>query len=301
MAIDIIARGLATSLVGADGKIDSSKMPVLGEVPEGTTFYPIGQLSNPDLVAGKTAEEILLMMLYGVVTPTLTDPKLSLALSAENEQLIIGRPSVVKGALSFSRGKIDPAFGTSGNRSGAALSYTVNGETVVASGNSYDFEFEILPTTDTISIGYSVNYAQGEQPMNSIGQPYGAPLTAGSISSSFDLNAAYPLYDKDGEDIRFTWFKEDDGEGYLANFATETTTFKQHFMVSEQVNVIGIKSFDTMTQQWTWLGGETAEVSLTYFDTTQIAGESLDEKTNYTLFTHNYLLVGDRELRIYIK
>jgi hypothetical protein len=56
-----------------------------------------------------------------------------------------------------------------------------------------------------------------------------------------------------------------------------------------------------MTQQWTWLGGETAEVSLTYFDTTQIAGESLDEKTNYTLFTHNYLLVGDRELRIYIK
>ena len=42
MAIDIIARGLATSLIGADGKIDSAKMPVLNEVPEGTPFYPVG-------------------------------------------------------------------------------------------------------------------------------------------------------------------------------------------------------------------------------------------------------------------
>jgi hypothetical protein len=42
MAIDVIARGLASSLIGSDGKIDSAKMPTLGEVPSGTTFYPVG-------------------------------------------------------------------------------------------------------------------------------------------------------------------------------------------------------------------------------------------------------------------
>lgn len=42
MAIDTIARGLASSIIGPDGKIESSKMPTLNEVPADATFYPVG-------------------------------------------------------------------------------------------------------------------------------------------------------------------------------------------------------------------------------------------------------------------
>ena len=59
MAIDIIARGLATSLVGPDGKIASDKMPTLSGTEGLTGFYPLGKLTDPSLVEGKTAEEIL--------------------------------------------------------------------------------------------------------------------------------------------------------------------------------------------------------------------------------------------------
>jgi len=34
MAIDIIARGLASSLIGADGRVDATKMPTLS-IPVG--------------------------------------------------------------------------------------------------------------------------------------------------------------------------------------------------------------------------------------------------------------------------
>ena len=147
MAIDVIARGLASSLIGSDGKIESSKMPTLNAVPEGTTFYPVGQLSNPALVAGKTAEEILLMMLYGIVSSTLTDPSLSVALSDENTQLIIGRPAALKGTLSFNRGKIDPAFTTSGYRAGAPVFYSIGEYTFESNNTLYDFDIELTPTT----------------------------------------------------------------------------------------------------------------------------------------------------------
>ena len=91
MAIDIIARGLATSLVGSDGKISSDKMPTLQGTSELTGFTSIGKLTDPSLIEGKTAEEILLMMLYGVVSPTLTEPKLSISLSEDSLPLVIGR------------------------------------------------------------------------------------------------------------------------------------------------------------------------------------------------------------------
>lgn len=76
-------------------------------------------------------------------------------------------------------------------------------------------------------------------------------------------------------------------------FASEGSGIKQSFVLPKEVNVIGIKSFDTMTNTWTWLGSETAEYSLTYFD--KIVGE------NEITYIHSYPLTGERELRIYVE
>lgn len=299
MAIDIIARGLASSLVGSDGKIAAEKMPTLGAVPEGTLFYPLGQLTDSSLVAGKTAEEILLMMLYGIVNPTFTDPSLSIALSDENETPIIGRATVLKGALTFDRGQINPAFTTSGYRAGAPTSYSIDNQIIETTSTVYDFELALTPTETTTWISCAVAYGEGEQPVNSIGQPIGAPLPAGTISAMLEITAAYALYNAAGFEQDFTWFEDESGEGYLSTFVSESTGEKQSFAVSSAVSVIGIKSFDPLSQSWQWLGGS-ATASLKHFDATLVSGESLGETDDYILYTHNQAAKGERELRIYI-
>jgi hypothetical protein len=256
-------------------------------------------LNNPDLVTGKTAEEILLMMLYGIVSPTFTEPSLSIALSDENEQLIIGRPSVLKGALTFNRGKIDPAFTTSGYRAGAPINYSIGDHVFETTSTVYDFEIELTPTITKSSLPYSVLYSAGEQPVNSIGQPVGAPLASGLLSSTLELTAAYALYNVDGEEHSFEWFEDESGHGYLSTFTSEGSGKKQMFSVADVLSVVGIKTFNPMTQQWEWLGGS-ANASLTHFDTTTINGESLGETVNYVLYTHNQPAKGERELRIYV-
>lgn len=300
MAIDIIARGLATSLLGSNGKIASDKMPTLEGTSDLTGFYPLGKLTDPALIEGKTAEEILLMMLFGVVSPTLTAPSLSIELSTEMP-LIIGRESQLEGTLVFDRGKIDPAYGTSGFRAGLPTSFSIADELIETTNTTYNFKFSITPTNLENKISYNVVYSEGEQPFNSIGQAFNQPLPAGLIGGELTVAAVYPLYCDEGNELEFSWFEDEDGEGYMSAFSFETEDNRQAFAVADNLTVVGVKSFDMVTQQWSWLGGETAEVSLTHFDTTPVTGESLGETTNYTLYTHNYLLVGDRELRIYVR
>ena len=299
MPIDIIARGLASSLVGSDGKIAAEKMPTLNGTAELTGFTSIGKLTDASLVEGKTAEEILMMMLYGVVNPTLIDPSLSIALNDDNDMLIIGRQSSLKGTLTFDRGKIEPAYGTSGYRAGAPISYTVGEYSIAAISNQYDFEIQITPTEEKVILSCSVSYGSGEQPLNSIGQPIGAPVSAGFIHSSVELTAAYALFNQFGQEQKFEWFEDEAGQGYLSTFASESTGEKQSFAVSSAVSVVGIKSYDAMSHSWQWLGGS-ATASLKHFDTTIISGESLGETTEYVLYTHNQPAKGERMLRIYV-
>ena len=302
MAIDIIARGLATSLIGPDGKIASEKMPVFENVSEMPGFTAIGHLTSAAQMEGKTAEEILLMMLFGIVNPTLTNPSVKVALSDTMETPIIGRPTVLKGAFTFNRGSISPAYGTSGYRSGAPTKYMIGDLMVDTSSTSYDFEIPFTPTEKEILLPYEVLYAEGEQPLNSAGQPFGAPLSAGSISGTLKAIAMYPLYSAEGEDKEFTFFEDDDGIGYFSNFQSEAATGeRQSFAVSSHATVVGVKAFNILTQQWEWLGSQTAAISLTYFDTTIIQGGSLGESENYILYTYNSTPVGARELKIYIE
>lgn len=298
MAIDIIARGLATSLVDENGKIAASKMPVVEGTSELAGFFPVGKLTDAAMVEGRTAEELLLMMLFGVVNPTLTAPSFHAALSDDNEQLIIGRPSTLKGALTFNRGKIEPAYETSGYRAGAPVSYAIGDEVIETSSLSYDFEIPFTPSAKETTLQCAVKYGAGEQPMNSIGKPYDMPLGAGVLTTSLLIKAVYPLYTASGDEHAFTWFEDEDGnEGYSVEFASELTGVRQSFATSSQTNVIGVKAFNALTQQWEWIGGDTAAFSLTYFDITTL----VIDNNNYIQYTYNSTPTGARELRIYVE
>lgn len=291
MAIDVIARGLAASLLGSDGKISSDKMPTFSAAPDGATFYPVGALRDPSELEGKTVEEILLMMLYGVVNPTFTNPSFRVELNGP-EVVTVGQLTSLSGTMVFNRGAITPAYGTSGYRSGAVTGYEINGVPT----DTADFVIELIPVAGENTVTCIAHYAQGEQPLNSIGQNYSQPLPAGSIMATARVKGVYPLYSDDNSTtLSFSWFTDETGEGYQSVLATETLTTKQSFAVAAECPLVGVKQFETMTQTWQWIGGS-AEASLTYFDTTLVKGDSLD----YILYTNNDYLTGERELRIYI-
>ena len=300
MAIDIIARGLATSLIGPNGKISSDKMPTFGATPEGTTFYPIGALTDPSLLEGKTADEILLMILFGTVNPTFTNPSFKASLNTSTT-IYAGRKQILTGTLTFNRGKISPANGTSGLRAGAPYSYSVGDQTIESTSLSQAFTIELTPVQGENSIACKVFYNEGEQPLNSAGEIYGTPYPAGSLSYNLTFTAVYPPYSNEGNEIPFITFKESDGEGYQVTMASEGSSGnRQSFAIASVMTVIGIKQFDIISQDWQWIGGD-AESSLETFDTTIISGDSLDESIDYVLYTYNGVQAGERQLRIYVK
>lgn len=298
MAIDLIARGLAASLIGLDGKIASDKLPVFGEVTDTAGFIPIGGVTDPSLLEGKTAEEVVLMMLFSVVTPTLTSPSLSLDLSS-SATVIAGQENIISGTLRFNRGTIVPALGTSGFRAGEPTSYVFAGTYYTTSALEVPFSIAYTPVLGENKIAYSVHYSEGEQPLDSKGQPFGAPLAAGTITKTLVMNALYQLYSAEGELLDFTYFKEKDGQGYLTTLSSESSGIKQSFAVAEGVTVVGVKQYDMITSSWSWIGGS-AQASLETFDTTVLSGTALNEPRNYICYTHNGSDRSARELRIYV-
>ena len=127
---------------------------------------------------GTTLEKILRDMLSPTLYPTLTNP--SASLSATGAKLLeTGATLATTMTVSFNRGSINPAYGTSGYRAGAATGYSLNGGASQA-GNT----FSVTVTSAQTSYRAAVAYAAGEQPKDSSGADYSTPLAAGSVNSN---------------------------------------------------------------------------------------------------------------------
>ena len=127
--------------------------------------------------AGTSIEELLHDMLDPIVYPTLINPSVTLAGSG-SKLLETGATLSATLTATFNRGSINPAYGTSGYRSGQATGYTLNGGTE-QEGNTW---------TETVSAANKTfqcvaAYSAGEQPKDSAGRNYSTPLAAGSVTS----------------------------------------------------------------------------------------------------------------------
>lgn len=305
MAIDIIARGLALSLLGDDGKFTSDLMPGLTET--GVTQYAVGGIPEGVSLEGKTTEEIMLLMLFGVVAPTLTNPSLS----------IVGTPLIgtanraleISGKITFDRGTINPANGTSGFRAGLPSYYIIGDKTQVTQATDVNFTY-LIPSlqkgNNTISI--IVHYDEGEQPRDSQGKEFDKPLPAGQLSQTLTIVGFSPIYaglnDNGTElflaDVYFDYTDRGEGAGYqLFSDAEINIDDKWAFLVPADQPVVGIKQFDIMSQTWQWLGGDPAS-SLAYFNQESIIKEIDGLAETYTQYQNALDLVGERELRFYI-
>lgn len=143
-----------------------------------TTSVTVGGItSGTTYEAGTSLETLFRDMLNPVAYPTLTNP--SASLTATGAKLLEkGATLNVTFTLAFNRGSINPAYGTSGYRSGVATSYTLDGVTQATN------TFAKTITEAKTSYQGSVAYEAGEQPKDSTGKNYQSPLPAGSVNSN---------------------------------------------------------------------------------------------------------------------
>ena len=138
-----------------------------GGIPSGTTY-----------VVGTTYDKLWKDLLNPVAYPTLTNP--SASLTATGVKLLEkGATLATTMTVAFNRGSINPAYGTSGYRSGAASDYALNGGTPQALNT-----FTLTVDESQLTYQATVNYAAGEQPKDSEGNDYDSPLAAGSVNSN---------------------------------------------------------------------------------------------------------------------
>ena len=139
----------------------------------------VGGVSSGDSYpAGTSLEDILRDMLAPVLYPTFTNP--SATLSATGSKIIeVGGHLLTTMTVTFNRGSINPAYNTSGYRSGEAQQYVLNSGTPQSSNS-----FSVDVTEAVTSYSAVVSYAAGEQPKDSSGQDYDSPLPAGTVTTN---------------------------------------------------------------------------------------------------------------------
>lgn len=143
-----------------------------------TTSITVGGIpSGSSYEAGTSFETLFRNLLNPTAYPTLTNP--SATLSATGAKLLeTGATLATTFTITFNRGAINPAYGTSGYRSGTAQTYTLDGDT---QGSN---TFSKTITSAKTSYQGSVAYAAGEQPKDSTGANYNSPLPAGSVNTN---------------------------------------------------------------------------------------------------------------------
>ena len=166
-----------------------------------TVSNPLGKYTADEVIAeGTSFETIFRGILSKTYYPTLTPPSATLTYST-NALMKVGTSIAAKTAtVALNRGSINPAYGTSGYRSGAATGFALvsTGATNNINENNTTGSFNVPALTrntkGNIVLTGTASYAAGEQPKDSDGANYSTPLAAGSVSASRTIEFILPFY-----------------------------------------------------------------------------------------------------------
>jgi len=239
---------------------------------------------------GTELETILRNMLNPVDYPTLTNP--SASISATGVKLLEkGATLNTTVTVSFNRGTINPAYGTSGYRSGAATGYSLNGGTEQA-GNT--FAITVSESVNKTLIG-NVKYAAGEQPKDSVGNNYSTPLSAGNVNSNTItyefVNALWANTTSAGTIEKQSLVSKSAKVKAFA-FPATTATDPECFDVPADYNVTAVEVLNTLSNQWEDASGQFTTSNVNHDD----AGGT---STAYIRYSCNLgISLGARQVRV---
>lgn len=270
--------GLIPGGGGSSELTDSLRTSVtVGGISSGTTY-----------AEGTSLEKLFRDMLNPVAYPTLTNPSASLTATG-SKLLEVGETLNVTFTIAFNRGSINPAYGTSGYRAGAATSYTFDGETKASN------QFTRIVTAAKTSYQGSVSYEAGEQPKDSTGANYNTPLPAGSVNSSVVnyeyVNALYANTANIASVAKLNLVSRN-AKTYTFEFPAQTVANPEEFHVDATWTVTAIESLNILSNQWESCASEFTQGTTTHNDA---AGNPVSYKT----FTDNRgYNAGSRKVRI---
>jgi hypothetical protein len=247
-----------------------------------------GITSGTTLEAGTTFEQIFRDMMNPTAYPTLTNP--SASLSATGAKLLeVGATLNTTFTITFSRGSINPAYGTSGYRSGVATGYTFDGETTTTN------TFSKTITSAKTSYQGNVAYEAGEQPKNSVGGDYSTPLPAGSVNTNTVnyefVNALWANTSNITTVAKLTLVSKS-AKVKEFNFPAQTVANPEVFDVPANWTVTAVEVLNTLSNQW-----EDCSSEFTVADTTH--DDAGGNSTAYKRYTDNRgYQAGARKVRV---
>lgn len=169
--------------------------------------------------------------------PEFTAPSATIS-GTGDKVLESGSTANVTVTVTFDRGKIDPAYSTSGKRSGAATGYVLNGGASQGSGT-----FAVTVDESNSRFRGTVSYAQGEQPKDSNGYDYDSPLPAGSVNTDYldyeFVNAVWANASDITSMAKQPLVSQSEGE-IIIDFAPQTVANPECFDIPSSLNVTGI-------------------------------------------------------------
>ena len=269
--------GSASVDASPTAKYDYTTTVEVGGIPSGSS------ISEDDLLA-----DIVKNMLCKVYYPSFTAPSATLAATGA-KLLEVGDTLSTTMTITFNRGAINPAYGTSGYRAGAASDYTLDGTTQASNS------FAITVTSAKTSYQGSVSYAAGEQPKDSTGANYDDPLAAGSVNTNtitYEFVNALWANTSDITTVAKQSLVSKSAKVKEFNFPAQTIANPEIFDVPASWTVTAVEVLNTLSNQW-----ENCASEFTITDTTH--NDAGGASTNYKRYTDNRgYNAGARKVRV---
>ena len=291
-------------ITGGGGGTDTftNATPMPQNFPGNSPFDNIGTGTT---FANKTFTEMMNLMLYPELFPSLTNPsQTNFTLSPSGfreigEQFSAGGITL---SSTFSRGSINPAYTTNGFRSGLPNAYIYTGPGSVPTPQSSTSLTNVTATTAPYTIVQGaqswtskVAYDAGQQPLSSTGNNFNSPLPAGQTNNNLTrtITGVYPV------------FATTVSIGTLTQQALQSmTVYEEVSMVAEtggNKQIIDIPvAWSTINglQQFNTFSGTWDIISLGTFTPTSIT-KTIQGVSGipYNRYTHNGATIGARQLR----
>lgn len=274
---------VAKAVQEADGSAGALENALTASVNVG------GIKAGDNFIAGTEFETLFRDLLNPTLYPTLTAP--TATISATGDKLIeTGDTLSTTMTVTFNRGSISPAYGTSGYRSGAASAYSLNG------GES-QVNNEFVVTVDGSQLTYqaTVNYTAGEQPKDSSGSNYDAPLEAGTVNTNTItyefVDALWANTSSISTVSKLSLVSKSTGVKNFV-FPAATVSNPEVFDVPASWTVTGVEVLNTLSNNWESCANEFSITDVTHEDASSTS-------VNYKRYTCNLgYAMASRQIRV---
>ena len=245
-------------------------------------------------LAGKSTNQILEELLVPVLYPTLTSPTNSFTSDA-SPFYEVGEIVTINFTSNFNRGTINPAYSTSGFRSGLPTAYNYSGDALPTNVPSTSLSDSQSLVNYTIVQGYqtftsNVDFSAGEQPLNSKGGNFSSALSSGNSGDKYiTIEGVYPVFAN--TDVINSMEKQSLVSMYSTELvlilAAESGGDKQSFELSNYFAALsGVQTFNTVSNSYEYQGGSEL-ASLANWDVSYVTETVQGVSADYTKYTYS--------------